>query len=98
MAGVTDKEAEETGPSTNQAWIDAYRNKTQTPGNFLLAGPVTETILLGAISLRARKRVEYDSATYENHKRSGSKSIPDTGISARMGNLTSYDIIRLPDN
>ena len=63
MTGITDKEAEETGPSTNEAWIDAYRNKTQTSGNFLLAGPVTETILLGAVSLRARKRVEYDSAT-----------------------------------
>ena len=61
MAGVSDKMAEVTGPSTNEAWIDAFRNKKQTPGSFLLAGPVTETILLGAVSLRARKRVEYDS-------------------------------------
>jgi hypothetical protein len=61
MAGVTDKEPEDKGPSTNEAWIDAFRNNKQTPGNFLLAGPVTETILLGAVSLRARKRVEYDS-------------------------------------
>ncbi len=63
MAGITDKEAEVTGPSTNEAWIDAYRNNKQTPGNFLVAGPVTDTILLGAVSLRARKRVEYDSAS-----------------------------------
>jgi len=61
MAGVTDKMSEVTGPSTNDAWIDGFRNNKQTPGNFLLAGPVTETILLGAVSLRARKRVEYDS-------------------------------------
>jgi hypothetical protein len=29
--------------------------------SFTLSGPVTETILLGAVALRARKRVEYDS-------------------------------------
>jgi len=43
-------------------WIDAFRNKTQSPGSFLLAGPISETILLGGVALRAGKKVEYDSA------------------------------------
>jgi hypothetical protein len=47
----------------NDIWIDAFRNKTQSPGSFLLAGPITETILLGAVALRAGRKVEYDSAS-----------------------------------
>ena len=42
-------------------WIDPFRNKTQSPGSFLLAGSITETILLGAVALRAGRRVDYDS-------------------------------------
>ncbi len=44
-------------------WIDAFKNKTQSPGSFLNAGAVTETILLGGIALRARKKLLYDSAS-----------------------------------
>jgi hypothetical protein len=46
----------------NEIWINAFKNKTQSPGSFNYAGPVTETILLGAVALRAGKKVEYDSA------------------------------------
>ena len=42
-------------------WVNAFKDKTQSPGSFLNAGAVTETILLGAVALRARKKVEYDS-------------------------------------
>jgi len=49
------------GQKTNDVWINAFKSKTQSPGSFLYAGPVTETILLGAVALRAGKRVEYDS-------------------------------------
>ena len=52
---------EASGQGTNDVWINAFKNNTQSPGSFLYAGPVTETILLGAVSLRAGKRVEYDS-------------------------------------
>lgn len=55
-------ETEAEGYRGDEVWINAFRNKTQTPGSFLLAGPVTETINLGAIALRAGKRVEYDTA------------------------------------
>jgi len=43
-------------------WIRAFKNNTQSPGSFLNAGPVTETILLGGVALRAKKKVDYDSA------------------------------------
>ena len=46
-------------------WIDAFREKKQSPGSFLLAGPISETINLGAIALRARKKVLYDSQKME---------------------------------
>jgi hypothetical protein len=44
-------------------WINAFKNKTQSPGSFLNAGAVTETILLGAVALQARKKVIYDAQT-----------------------------------
>jgi predicted dehydrogenase len=53
--------AEKTDRS-NDIWIDAFLNKTQSPGSFLLAGAVTETILLGAVAMRTGKRLLYDSA------------------------------------
>ena len=56
------KAVEEKTDSENDHWIDAFKNKTQSPGSFLYAGSVTETILLGAVALRAGRRVDYDSA------------------------------------
>lgn len=53
------KESEE---NRDNVWIEAFKNKTQSPGSFLYAGPVTETILLGGVALRTGKKVEYDSA------------------------------------
>ena len=52
----------ENNDHNDNIWIDAFKNKTQSPGSFLNAGPVSETILLGAVALRAGKKVEYDSA------------------------------------
>jgi hypothetical protein len=46
-------------------WIDAFRDKKESPGTFLLAGPVSETINLGAIALRTRKKILYDAAKME---------------------------------
>lgn len=61
MAGLSTVKPAETVRRGNDVWIDAFKNNTQAPGSFLYAGPVTETILLGAVALRARKKVEYDS-------------------------------------
>lgn len=55
--------SEQTGQDSNNVWINAFKNKTQSPGSFIYAGPVTETILLGAVALRAGKKVDYDSAS-----------------------------------
>lgn len=46
----------------NEMWIEAFKKGTQSPGSFIYAGPVTETILLGGVALRTGKKVEYDSA------------------------------------
>jgi hypothetical protein len=42
-------------------WVESIKNKEESPGSFLLAGPVTETINLGAVALRAGRRVDYDA-------------------------------------
>ncbi len=42
-------------------WAKAIKEKKDSPGSFLKAGTVTETINLAAIALRAGKKVEYDS-------------------------------------
>jgi hypothetical protein len=62
-------EGKEKAPEANErgddTWIDAFKSKTQSPGSFLYAGAISETINLGAVALRARKRVTYDSAKME---------------------------------
>ena len=50
------------GEDPNNVWINSFKENSQSPGSFLYAGPVTETILLGGVALRAGKRVEYDTA------------------------------------
>ncbi len=50
-----------SGADPNNIWIDSFKNNSQSPGSFLYTGPVTETILLGGVALRAGKRVEYDT-------------------------------------
>ncbi len=54
------KDEEESGENY---WINAFKNKKQSPGSFLNARAVTETILLGGVALRSRKKLEYDSAS-----------------------------------
>jgi hypothetical protein len=61
MKDITPEKSEEKRVDSNEMWINAFREKTQSPGSFIYAGPVTETILLGAVALRARKKVDYDS-------------------------------------
>lgn len=49
----------------DDVWIDAFREKKQSPGSFLLAGPISETINLGAIALRTKKKLLYDAQKME---------------------------------
>jgi hypothetical protein len=53
--------SEQQGQDANNVWIESFKNNTQSPGSFLYSAPVTETILLGGVALRAGKRVEYDA-------------------------------------
>ena len=62
MKDVSSEQERERRTDANDVWINSFKEKTQSPGSFIYAGPVTETILLGAVALRARRRVEYDSA------------------------------------
>ena len=63
VGGVSSPSAgrQQTGQNSNDIWINSFKNNTQSPGSFLYTGPVTETILLGAVALRAGKKVEYDA-------------------------------------
>jgi hypothetical protein len=56
---------EEVNERTDDLWIDAFREKKQPAGNFLMAEPISETINLAAVALRARKKVLYDPAKME---------------------------------
>lgn len=51
----------ETNQRSDDHWLDAFKNNTESPGSFLKAGAVTETILLGAVAMRAKKRLIYDT-------------------------------------
>ena len=64
---ITKEESERS----DDFWIDAFRDKKQSPGSFLLAGPVSETINLGAIALRTGKKVIYDAAKNGNYQCAG---------------------------
>ncbi len=56
---------EDTVYRADDVWIDAFKEKKQSPGSFLLAGPISETINLGAVALRAKKKVLYNSEKME---------------------------------
>lgn len=46
----------------SDTWTRAIKTGEESPGSFLYAGPITETINLGTIALRAGKKVEFDAA------------------------------------
>jgi hypothetical protein len=49
----------------DDVWIDAFKEKKQSPGSFLYATAVSETINLGAVALRSGKKVLYDATKME---------------------------------
>jgi len=58
------KEVQEEGQRRrSNTWVSSIKNKKESPGSFLLAGPVTETINLAAVALRAGRKVDYDAAS-----------------------------------
>jgi predicted dehydrogenase len=43
------------------SWLEAVKGGNESPGSFLYAGTITDTVNLGAVALRARKKVLFDS-------------------------------------
>ena len=58
---IADKDPEKN--RKQDAWIQSVLDAEQAPGSFLKADVVTEAINLGAVALRAGKRIEYDPET-----------------------------------
>jgi len=52
------------GPGLEQ-WMAACRGGEPGPGNFLDAGPISETANLYAVALRARRKIKYDAEKME---------------------------------
>lgn len=46
----------------SEAWVRSILSGEESPGSFIYAGTVTEMINLGAVALRAKKKLEYNSA------------------------------------
>ncbi|GAB4135711.1 MAG: hypothetical protein Kow0040_21110 [Thermogutta sp.] len=44
-------------------WVAACRGGEASPGNFLSASAISQTVNLGTIALRSGSRVEYDPGT-----------------------------------
>lgn len=60
-------QGEKTYPDTeserrSDTWSRAILTGEESPGSFIYAGPITETINLAAVALRAGKKIEYDAA------------------------------------
>lgn len=43
------------------AWVEAIQSGVQTPGSFIRAQTITDTINLGSVALRANKKVDFDA-------------------------------------
>ena len=50
------------GEDHEMNWVDAAKGKTETDSPFSYASKLTETMLLGVVSLHAGKKIEYDAA------------------------------------
>ena len=44
------------------SWVDAILEGKQTPGSFIRAQTITDTINLGAVALRAKSKINFDEA------------------------------------
>ncbi len=53
---------ERSGEQVPPSWLAAFQGGAESPGSFLNAGPINELVNLGAVALRARRKVLFDSA------------------------------------
>ncbi len=47
------------------SWVDAILEGKQTPGSFIRAQTITDTINLGAVALRAKSKINFDEASLQ---------------------------------
>jgi predicted dehydrogenase len=59
-AGEKEVRREDRSRRSN-TWANSIKKNIESPGSFLRAGCVTETINLGAVALRAGRKVDYDT-------------------------------------
>ena len=45
----------------SDTWVKAIKSEGESPGSFIYAKSITETINLASVALRAGKRIEYDT-------------------------------------
>ena len=57
----TERIDSESVERNTSAWVEAIQSGKQTPGSFIRAQTITDTINLGAVALRAGKKVEFDA-------------------------------------
>ncbi len=48
---------------STSSWVDAILEGKQTPGSFIRAQTITDTINLGAVALRAKSKINFDEAS-----------------------------------
>jgi len=57
-----DRRGQKTRGGRASSWVQAALGGEPSPGSFLNAGPITDTVNLGTVALRAGKKVLFDSA------------------------------------
>ncbi|WP_192347021.1 Gfo/Idh/MocA family protein [Algoriphagus sp. Y33] len=67
MAGRPVSERIDSGSveRSTSAWVEAIQSGAQTPGSFIRAQTITDTINLGAVALRAGEKVDFDASALE---------------------------------
>jgi len=63
--GTAEGEDQRTPVERNKIWRDSFRGGPPSPGSFLNAGNISELVNLGAVALRAGRKIIYD---FENMK------------------------------
>ena len=56
-------------------WVDAAKGRTKASSPFEYAAQLTEVMLLGVVSLRAGRKIDYDGAEHARHQRAGREPV-----------------------
>ena len=55
--------AQASRPDRARSWLQSFRGGEPSPGSFLNAAAITDTVTLGTVALRAGRKVQFDSAS-----------------------------------